>query len=664
MPGGKEPSGLRARRASRDVGDEDLTSQSAAPAGRSLISNPASSTASAPGRRGLAVTDPPYASTQPNIRADAGQNMAGEKIHSDSDIPPYTENAYISRLSLDNIEQGTSWSLANPAPSNQPSSTTPIASSEMPPTTSSQTSAIPRRPTISPTSPGTNERGYSLRRMLFARNIGGLTKHDDIELAEAGSSTQRHGSRPDHTSDARLAKKSDTSVNVSPVDEHEHLHESSPTKRNLPNYDVWAKQRLRSHGIWSKVKDTYGIVRKKVLRIHDIPPSEDGRHIHLDASRQAPLIDERTNRPYMSNRIRSSRYTVWNFLPKQIVFQFGKVANFYFLVISILQMIPGLSTTGTYTTIVPLMIFISISIAKEGYDDLRRNKLDKAENNKMTTVLHSYQPRQSIPDEESEISMTASGPKQWVRRKWQDIQVGDIIKLERNDAVPADLVLLHADGLNGIAYIETMALDGETNLKAKQACPLLAKRCGSLDSLVRCNAHIVVEDPNIDLYNFEGRVTVDDETMPLTPNETVYRGSVLRNTAQAIGIVMNTGEECKIRMNSNKNPRIKAPSLQALVNRVVIIIVIFVLCLAAFNAIAYQVWELHMGETLMVSERRQGSVHSNCHLIHYHVQYDDSFVSIRKLGNHKGWTINAYARRGYVRSGEQYTDGSAHYHNQ
>jgi phospholipid-translocating ATPase len=208
----------------------------------------------------------------------------------------------------------------------------------------------------------------------------------------------------------------------------------------------------------------------------------------------------------------------------------------------------------------------------------------------MTTVLHSYQPLESIPDEESEISMTASGPKQWVMRKWQDIQVGDIIKLERNDAVPADLVLLHADGPNGIAYIETMALDGETNLKAKQACPLLARRCGSLDSLVRCNAHIIVEDPNIDLYNFDGRVTIADETLPLTMNEIVYRGSVLRNTAQAIGMVMNTGEECKIRMNSNKNPRIKAPSLQTLVNRIVIIIVIFVLCLAAFNTIAYQAW--------------------------------------------------------------------------
>jgi phospholipid-translocating ATPase len=597
--GRKEFSGLRARRASRDADDEDLTSLSAAipsiaTAGGSSISDPAPSTVSDPRQRRLAVTDPPYASTQLNVGADDGQNMAGRKIHSDSDVSPYTETAYGPRQYLDNIGQGTSSSIANPGPSVFPSSTNPIANSGMPTVSSSQTPARPKRPTISPTSPGTNEREYSLRRILLARNTGSRADDGDIELAEAGPSTQRQGIRLNTTSEGRRGKKSDASVTITPVDEYELHQDSSPTRNfntlALPNYNVWAKQRVRSSGIRSKVKDTYSMLWKKILRIREILPSDDGRHIDLDASHQAPLIDERTKRQYMSNRIKSSRYTVWNFLPKQLVFQFGKVANFYFLVISIMQMIPELSTTGTYTTIVPLMVFISISMAKEGYDDMRRNKLDKAENNKMATVLHSYQPRKHISDEESDISMTASGPEQWVSRKWQDIKVGDIIKLERNDAIPADLVLLHADGLNGIAYIETMALDGETNLKAKQACPLLAKRRGSIDSLLRCNAHIVVEDPNIDLYNFDGRVTVDGETLPLTTNEIVYRGSVLRNTAQAIGMVMNTGEECKIRMNANKNPRIKAPSLQSIVNRVVIIIVIFVLFLAAFNTIAYQVW--------------------------------------------------------------------------
>ena len=65
---------------------------------------------------------------------------------------------------------------------------------------------------------------------------------------------------------------------------------------------------------------------------------------------------------------------------------------------------------------------------------------------------------------------------------------------------------------------------------------------------------------------------------------------VLRNTPEAIAMVIYTGEECKIRMNANKNPRIKAPSLQAVVNKVVVIVVLFVIFLALFNTIAYHVF--------------------------------------------------------------------------
>lgn len=88
-----------------------------------------------------------------------------------------------------------------------------------------------------------------------------------------------------------------------------------------------------------------------LLRQKPLPPSADGRHVPLNPgqARSKSLTDERTGKPYISNFIRSSRYTLWSFLPKQLFFQFSKLANAYFLTIGILQMIPGLSTTGTYT---------------------------------------------------------------------------------------------------------------------------------------------------------------------------------------------------------------------------------------------------------------------------------------------------------------------------
>lgn len=499
-------------------------------------------------------------------------------------------------------------------------------------------------------SPRTRDRGYSLRRTLFAKAINTQAENNAIELSPAGPSSKGHGRKSSIVSLGK-GKADSAEVTVSPVqeifpeniapeaelqlqDSRSELEKKRTGPLNLPNYDFWARKRKEETEFRRKLKAVYkDNFIANLFKEKPIPPSKDGRHIPLDASRQQLLIDERTEMPYRSNSIRSSRYTVWNFFPRQLIFQFSKLANFYFLLVSVLQMIPGLSTTGTYTTIIPLMVFVGISMAKEGYDDIRRSKLDKIENNTEALVLHAFKPltleEVEIDDEllskkdsfssyrgmaakamsklgrtdnntgndhvsRVVVPMDGSGP--WATVKWQDVKVGDIVKLQRDDAIPADMLLLHADNPNSIAYIETMALDGETNLKSKQAPVALAKRCNTLEGLTACRAEIVAEDPNLDLYNFDGRVTVDGETLPLTANEIILRGSILRNTNTAFGIVINSGEECKIRMNATKNPRIKAPAMQKIANKIVVILVIFVILLSLFCTIAYQIWNENVGE--------------------------------------------------------------------
>ena len=80
-----------------------------------------------------------------------------------------------------------------------------------------------------------------------------------------------------------------------------------------------------------------------------------------------------------------------------------------------------------------------------------------------------------------------------------------------------------------------MALDGETNLKMKRPLVQLAEACHSSAAISECRARFTVEDPNIDLYNFDGKLEIGAETVPLTNNEIIYRGSVLRNTQAATG---------------------------------------------------------------------------------------------------------------------------------
>ncbi|KLJ09715.1 phospholipid-translocating ATPase [Blastomyces silverae] len=473
-----------------------------------------------------------------------------------------------------------------------------------------------------PVLPATRNRGYSLRRAIFNRNIANQSEHDqtsNIELghhlsADGGPLSRVHSQPqiqpgPGQEGVFRTSSKDEESTTFS--DLKAQLREKKPySAGRAAAYKVRATHEL-ALGQLKVVTDAF---RKHVLRIKEIPPSKDGRHIDLDVQRQDPPIDERTGKHYISNHIRSSRYSLWSFFPRQLVAQFSKLANFYFLVVSILQMIPGLSTTGTFTTFVPLMIFVGISMGKEGFDDLRRYRLDKEENNRIAYILR---PRRASSDATSTTTTTttttatkastdaleakitsttdadsySNNTGYWAPTKWVDIKVGDVIKLSRDQPAPADLVLLHADDPNDIAYIETMALDGETNLKSKQPCRPVAKTCKTVEDIIHnTSIHFAVEDPNIDLYKFDGNVTVGQEKLPITNSEVIYRGSILRNTHEAFGMVIYTGEECKIRMNSNKNPRIKAPALQTVVNRVVAVIVLFVVLLASACTIAYTFW--------------------------------------------------------------------------
>ncbi|OAA71609.1 ATPase, P-type, phospholipid-translocating, flippase [Cordyceps fumosorosea ARSEF 2679] len=333
-------------------------------------------------------------------------------------------------------------------------------------------------------------------------------------------------------------------------------------------------------------------VCEHILGLESRTSSGGSRRVPLSIEQAKPLTDPRRgNQAYISNDIRTSRYTVFNFIPKQLFFQFTRVGNFYFLCVGIPQ-VAGLSTTGSYTTILPLLFFVLLTIVKEGYDDYRRSRLDKIENSSFTTTLgrkdHYTDRIKSAPSIQKWNPFHVATPTQppilpkdvyegtkWVPIRWSNLKVGDVIRLNRDDSVPADIVLLWTSDENDVAYIDTMALDGETNLKSKQLSSALSG-CGTIEGIANCKATFVVENPNPQLFNFDGSVSVDGKSVPLTLNEVIYRGSVVRNTTAVVGIVINTGEECKIRMNANQNPVAKKPALEKIVNCVVVTLAIYV----------------------------------------------------------------------------------------
>ncbi len=403
------------------------------------------------------------------------------------------------------------------------------------------------------------------------------------------------------------------------------------------------------------------------------PETEDGRHIDLDVAREKPIVDERTGFYYVSNKIRSNRYTIWTFLPGQFWFQLSKPSNIYFLIMGILQILPGFSTTGQFTTMVPFLIFFLVTMLREGWDDLKRYLLDRAENRRLARVLHGYRPggidgqsvrtwsatvrrswedlkilfgnrvtsnftakasanldknESSVPTPSSGSLTSEPGPWSisesehtvWATVMWKDLKVGDIIELRRDGQIPADIVLLYADGRNGFAYIETMALDGETNLKAREPPSLLAASCKSLASLLTTQVQFAVEDPNLNLHDFHGKVTVNGRTLPLTLNNVIYRGCTLRNTNRAIGMIINTGEECKIRKNASKDAQIKRPVMQRTSNKVVLLLTAFVILLTIGCSVGYLIWA-------RVYENKAW------YLVGAHVPFKDIFIAFAIMFN-------------------------------
>lgn len=419
-------------------------------------------------------------------------------------------------------------------------------------------------------------RGYSLRRSLFAQNIQRQNTDEESDF-EMGAT--------DVSAGFPKLRSSPTTVSIQETEEEAKIKNPvrlSDPDLELPLYRRWLSKQHSRMTLLQRITKRYKQLRKRIAEANTIPPSVDGRHVRVNILRPEDALDERTGRPYVNNKIRSCRYTPLNFVPRQLMAQFGKLANFYFLCVSVLQMIPGLSTTGTYTTIIPLLVFVAISMAKEGYDDFRRHRLDKEENERTTRVLSL----RNLSQDDGFYS----GSVGWQEKKWREVRVGDVVLLKRNNAVPADLVLLHTDEPSNTAFVETKSLDGETNLKSKTPVAGVSAASKDPDAVAKLDAEFVVEDPNLDLYKFDGRVTISGKTLPLTNSQVLYRGSVLRNTPSAMGLVIYSGEECKIRMNANKNPRIKAPALQAKVNRVVVVVAVLVIFMAIVLTVAYKIW--------------------------------------------------------------------------
>ncbi|CAG9533965.1 unnamed protein product [Cercopithifilaria johnstoni] len=302
---------------------------------------------------------------------------------------------------------------------------------------------------------------------------------------------------------------------------------------------------------------------------------------------------------YADNYIRTSKYNLITFVPLNLLEQFQRLANFYFLILMILQLIPSISSIAWYSTAIPLFVVLIFSAAKDAYDDIQRHRSDKQVNNRISYVVRNGQ---------------------LIMEKWMNVKVGDIIRMENDQFVAADLLLLSTSEPQGLCYIETSELDGETNLKVRQALPETFVMGDKLMQISKFKGQIHCEIPNNKLNQFEGRLHYDGNVLLLDNGKTLLRGCVLRNTRWCYGVVVFAGKDTKLMMNSGK-AKFKRTSLDHFLDILIMGIVIFLLAMCLICTILSGIREwtieshftvyLNLGSSIISNHMKQSLQHTS-----------------------------------------------------
>ncbi|CAK9002666.1 Probable phospholipid-transporting ATPase IA (ATPase class I type 8A member 1) (Chromaffin granule ATPase II) [Durusdinium trenchii] len=295
---------------------------------------------------------------------------------------------------------------------------------------------------------------------------------------------------------------------------------------------------------------------------------------------------------YPNNKVITSKYTVLTFVPKNVWEQFHKAANSYFLLISFIMFIGNYTPLfhgfiQFYSTFLALLIMMTASAVIAALDDLRRHDADVKTNGQ---IAHR-------------VTGDGDGRCSSEDVRWADVVVGDILIIEGECEFPADLVPLASSSQAGGCYVDTANLDGESNLKLKESVkctqqqlryattdqPLLDQAVANLSTL---KGHVAAEAPQKSIHSFKGRIELDSGTQDadeaLDAKHLLLRGTVLKNTSWVLGLVVYTGPESRMVMNS-REAKAKYPNIEKVINRSMLVVVGAQCLMALISDILYLV---------------------------------------------------------------------------
>ncbi|KAJ1796366.1 putative aminophospholipid-translocase, partial [Coemansia sp. RSA 2399] len=277
-----------------------------------------------------------------------------------------------------------------------------------------------------------------------------------------------------------------------------------------------------------------------------------------------PLDNSFKKAKYPANVVSNNKYNIITFLPIVLFEQFKFFFNLYFLLVALSQFVPQLRIGYLFTYVGPLVFVLAVTMAKEWHDDHARKKRDKEANSQRYTRV------------------TADGPQVVPSAK---IRVGDLVLIEKNQRVPADMLLLRTTESSGACFVRTDQLDGETDWKLRIAAPPTQKLHDNMD-LFALHGSVYADAPHKDIYDFIGTLTIDSGlpdaadtvTVPLGAENTLWANTTLAS-GSAVGYVIYTGRDTRAAMNTG-HAQTKVGILDSEVNRLSKILFVVTLALS------------------------------------------------------------------------------------
>uniref|UniRef100_A0A674E7X7 Phospholipid-transporting ATPase n=1 Tax=Salmo trutta TaxID=8032 RepID=A0A674E7X7_SALTR len=255
----------------------------------------------------------------------------------------------------------------------------------------------------------------------------------------------------------------------------------------------------------------------------------DTRTVYIGNKEPPPGAEAYIPQRYPDNRIISSKYTFWNFVPKNLFEQFRRIANFYFLIIFLVQLIID-TPTSPITSGLPLFFVITVTAIKQGYEDWLRHKADNAINQ---CPVHEVQHGKVI------------------RKQSRKLRVGDVVLIKEDETFPCDLILLSTSREDGTCFVTTASLDGESSHKRSVFCVCFR---------------------------------------PLGSENLLLRGATLKNTQHIYAVAIYTGMETKMALNYQSKSQ-KRSAVEKSMNAYLIVYLCILISKALINTVLKYVWQ-------------------------------------------------------------------------